>query len=607
MNRRVYLGKTAAIGGALLALSCKDAREIEIRYVQGPAGPPGPPGPRGVNGVTGPQGGRGQTGPPGEAVVVQQPVLPTPIASGGAGVMLPEHMDIEKTRTGLPIYRLLLHPQDWSTLTTSDPVALANREFDAVFASGNLRLPATVRLRGQSARLHPKKSFRVNLGRGINFGGRTEINLQASHSDQTHLLEQALYDLMAYAGALTPFARKVELHVNGSYYGLMTDVESVSSRRFLLAHNLDPRATIFRTSLAFDFNARGTPEGYQELLYKQITNKAAPQTDDFIAFIEAVNRTPPHSFTEFLAEHMDVPAYINYLVGNALIQNDYIDHSRSYLIHERAAQRWWYVPWDLNNSAILSWREWGTNQVTEPPYAAFTPLPYTAYEYAYRPLSHEEPFPKWSVLPTRVMATPELRAQFIIRLKDVLATTFTAEALGPYVDALYAQIEPSALADPFAKPEIIKGGPAWLKQYVTDRREFLLAQIPRLERLGRGGITINEVSPAFIELHNATDSAYDLSGHFLTNDAIYRPTLYTFPSGVTIPAGGLLAVREVPVYQAGGQVGLFKPTTLEEGLAGDSGVLDLLFHGPLKAGTSYARRPIGSDTWAVQTSPTPGQ
>ncbi|MBI3763380.1 MAG: CotH kinase family protein, partial [Chloroflexi bacterium] len=451
---------------------------------------------------------------------------------------------------------------------------------------------------------HSKKSFRVNFPKGTDFGGRTEINLLASLADPTDLLEDFFYDVMAQTRVIAPFARKVELRVNGTYYGLMTDVESVSSKRFLQSHGIDPAATIYRTAGYFDFHMLSSQQDWAKA-FDQDTNKKTPDLVPPIEFVKAINRTPPDQFASWLSARMDVDEYVNYLVGNALISNDYIQHSRSYLIYEPQRQFWTFVPWDLNNSAMISWNEtWGADIVVKPAYAQFTPVPFTAFEFAYRPLGHDDS-PRWGVLSTRVLQTPELRAKFIARLQEALNTTFTPDVMNPYIDKLYAQIEPSALADPYVNATLFKGGPAWLKQYVADRRQFLLSQIPALQALGHSGLTINEIGPSFVELHNATSAPYDLSGFYMSND-LHVPQHYTFPKGTVIPAGGFLVVKQVEVSASGGEAGLFKPTTLEQGLAGDSGVIDLVYYGPLAAGTSYARTPAGSDTWAAQDSPTPG-
>ncbi len=531
-----------------------------------------------------------------------------PLPMGEGGVTLPENIPgLEKTPTGLPVYRVEIPAADWAKFDTENRAAidaLVDSKFPAVFSSGSVQLEATIRLRGLTSRYYPKKSFRIDFPKGTDFGGRTEINLLATPIDKTFLLEPFFWEMMAQAGALAPFARKVELRVNGEYYGLMTDVESIGSKRFLRNHALPDDATIFRFRHNFDLTIQPDVYYYKDRII-QIKNNASYELGDAIGFVEGLNHTPQDQFAAWLSGRMDVPRFIDYMVGDALISNDSIQSSDSYLVHDKTNDWWWYVPWDLNNSSLISYENYGHAQVTDAAYAKHTPLPWTIYEYAFRPLSHEETKPRWGVLSTRIIDTPEFRAIFIQRLKEALDTKFNSQALNPYVDNLYAQIEASALADSYADPVRVKGGPAWLKQYIADRHDYLLSYIPKLESLGQNGVYINEVGSGFVELYNSTGLPYDLSGYYMSNN-LHKPTEYTFPSGTVIPPGGFFVVKAVPISESGGEVGLFKPTTLDEGLAGDSGVIDLVYFGAVSSSTSYARTPTGSETWATQNPPTPG-
>ena len=544
----------------------------------------------------------------GDATPSSDAVQEDPLPVGEGGVTLPENIPgLEKTPAGLPVYRVEVAAVDWARFDTVDRAALdalADAKFPAVFSSGSVQLEATIRLRGLTSRYYPKKSFRIDFPKGTDFGGRTEINLLATPIDKTFILEPFFWEMMAQSGALAPFARKVELRVNGVYYGLMTDVESIGSRRFLRNHALPDDATIFRLRHNYDFSIQPDLYYYEDRII-QIKNKTSFELGDAVGFVEALNHTPQDQFAAWLAARIDVPRFINYMVGDALISNDSVQSSDSYLVHDTTNDFWWYVPWDLNNSSLISYENYGHAQVTDSAYAKHTPLPWTIYEYAFRPLSHDETKPRWGVLSTRVIDTPEFRAIFIQRLKEVLDTKFNSQALNPYVDNLYAQIEASALADSYADPVKIKGGPAWLKQYIADRHDYLVSYLPQLESLGQSGVYINEVGSGFVELYNSTGSPYDVSGYYVSNN-LHTPTQYTLPAGTVVPPGGFFVVKAVSISASGGEVGLFKPTTLDEALAGDSGVIDLVYFGPVSSSASYARTPTGSETWATQNPPSPG-
>ena len=520
----------------------------------------------------------------------------------------PEPLPIlETTASGLPVYRLSVDAADWQTLITTNPETLGNTEFPFTLTSGEVSLTGLIRLRGASTRYYEKKSFKLKFDKGQEFLGRKELNLLASAADATMFIEKFWYDVFEQTGALVSEAEHVELHVNEAYYGLMTDVESVSSKSFLKAHGLEQDATIYRTNWYFMFLEESDPAMYDYMLTK-VTHDADPSRADAIAFIEGLNRVPDDQFADWLAQRMDVDLYINYMVGDALTSQDWMAHSRSFLIYEPESGQWAWVPWDLLNSATTN-----MNPIVDaPPYVTHPPTIYTVYEYAYQPLTHGPdvgPGPEWSVLKTRVLDNPQFRQRYIARLKEALETTFTEEALFPYIDAQYARLEASALADPFAlaygTTGYVYAGPEWVKQYVTGRRAYLFTQLETLRTLGETGLYINEVGETYVELYNAHGADYDLSGHYLSN-SLHEPYQYIFPSGTVIPAGGYWVITDFAFSTNGGAIGLFKPVTLEQAYTGDHGVLDFVYYGTLPPGGAYARPDLDTDGWAVSDWQTPG-
>tara|TARA_R110002072_G_scaffold42064_18_gene118404 strand:- start:28369 stop:30588 length:2220 start_codon:yes stop_codon:yes gene_type:complete len=118
--------------------------------------------------------------------------------------------------------------------------------------------------------------------------------------------------------------------------------------------------------------------------------------------------------------------------------------------------------------------------------------------------------------------------------------------------------------------------------------------------------------PDWIELHNTSDSAVDLSGYFLTDD-LADPTQFEIPAGVSIEANGYLIfwadddTEQGPTHtnfklgSGGEEIGLFAPTDLGNGVA-DSYIYD-----GQEADISEGRSCDGDDSWAFFKAPTPGE
>jgi len=117
--------------------------------------------------------------------------------------------------------------------------------------------------------------------------------------------------------------------------------------------------------------------------------------------------------------------------------------------------------------------------------------------------------------------------------------------------------------------------------------------------------------PDWIELHNTSDAAVDLSGYFLTDD-LADPTQFEIPAGVSIEANGYLIfwadddTEQGPTHtnfklgSGGEEIGLFAPTALGNGVA-DSYIYD-----DQEADISEGRSCDGDSSWAFFKSPTPG-
>ena len=118
--------------------------------------------------------------------------------------------------------------------------------------------------------------------------------------------------------------------------------------------------------------------------------------------------------------------------------------------------------------------------------------------------------------------------------------------------------------------------------------------------------------PDWIEIYNASGSAVDLGGMYLTDD-LTNPTTWRVPEGVVIPAGGYLLFwadndeeqgnlhANFQVNREGESIGLFD--TAENGYA----VIDTVTFDQQTSDVSWGRSPDGSDTWQAFVQPTPGR
>jgi hypothetical protein len=86
------------------------------------------------------------------------------------------------------------------------------------------------RLRGNTSRQSKKKSFKVKFNaftKGIKYQGVKELNLNGNHNDPTMVREKLYYDAWNRFGLPERRVSFVNVYLNGSLYGLYTNVEEL--------------------------------------------------------------------------------------------------------------------------------------------------------------------------------------------------------------------------------------------------------------------------------------------------------------------------------------------------------------------------------------------
>jgi hypothetical protein len=108
----------------------------------------------------------------------------------------------------------------------------------------------------------------------------------------------------------------------------------------------------------------------------------------------------------------------------------------------------------------------------------------------------------------------------------------------------------------------------------------------------------------WVELHNPSAAGADVSGYFLTDDPVEKPTAYALPAGSVVPAGGYLVVA---VSAATTGFGLGSDEALAF-LTPEGAVVDQAdwAEGEAPSGSSYGRLPNGTGPFVTLAMPTQG-
>ena len=520
-----------------------------------------------------------------------------------------------------PLYRLYADPDDLDWLADQNPYQdeTIPATFCAPPASGGVGggcWDVDIRYRGDTARLMPKKCWKIFFPGSDLFQGQGELNLNADYVDQTLLRSYVGYDLFTRADVPAPRAGHARLYINDEYYGLFSQVEQVDER-FLHRLGIEMHGNLYKPFYG-NLGLEESDWWYWEH-YPKKTNRQSGH-EDLVAFIELINNTPDEQFPDAITEVLDVNGWLDWYAVNILIGNFEMTNKNHYLYHDSSTGRWMILPWDVDIS-------FGHNEGN--PYGLFD-----------RDISWDNPIDtgadptgKYNHLIDRMMDVPEFRFYHCRRLTELMADEFSPAEMFPRIDETFAYIYDAAIADPNRwRPDELYGtpgfedGPDELKTYVTNRIQFLEGEMttfcPDLEV----PLTVNEFLADntstvadeagdyddWIEIHNGSGTlAWDLGGMYLTDD-LSNPTRWQVPTGTLVSPGGTLLFwtdgeegegllhTNFTLGAGGGQIGLF-----DRDVFGNAAI-SVLTYAAQTADTSYGRLPDGGETWQFFTAPTPG-
>ncbi|MET0403689.1 MAG: CotH kinase family protein [Cystobacter sp.] len=520
---------------------------------------------------------------------------PAPLAQSAGGVSRapPTHFTYAPLQTSVEEYALEIDPK---------LLALFEKDEDtpdqpAVFLTPEgKRQSVRIRLRGNSSRSWPKKSWRIELPEGSKYDGRRKLNLLSEWRDSSLMIEKLGYDMLASMGVPAPRGKYVRLSINGRYQGVYLDLERVD-KPFLTNHGFaDTDGSIYRCGRKNCEMKTAFDRTYQKDWEKKTNEK---QPDDALkAFNDTVNYTPEPSFTQALEGRFELESHLRELAVDALISNGTVEDSRSYMVHDAMTGRFTYVPWDYNNTDALA-VPFGNRDNADYKHPIFSFSLFDGWvEEEYQSREEKEPGrfkPIFSNLNTRIVLNPELRARELALVEQARDELLDTERMNARIDALFTLLEPHMRGAPNTDVERFLDGPRYLKKYVQNRRRFLKEQLAAW-RKWKPGLVLQTVNPqkGYVELRNLGDKPVNTTGLVLT--PVLRDTKTRNVPALTLQPGETLRLTSAQLgfkLEPKGELGLFDGKSVV-------GVLDALYYGALPAGKEYARDAQEPLRWRVR-------
>lgn len=201
--------------------------------------------------------------------------------------------------------------------------------------------------------LHQKPAFKIKMSElvpGQRLLGLRRLTLNNMAQDPSTLRERLAYTVYRAAGVPAPLCNHARVYLNGEYYGLYANVESLDGS-FLERHEAAPRGSLYDT--------RGSPKRpYVDIvpenlrLFQLETNTAGADKRDLKRLMRAFSASDDAFFTA-VSREMDVDEFLRVGAVQAVIADwdGYFGSSNNYKLYRAGNPgRFWLLPWGADQS-----------------------------------------------------------------------------------------------------------------------------------------------------------------------------------------------------------------------------------------------------------------
>ncbi|MCF7730781.1 MAG: lamin tail domain-containing protein [Akkermansiaceae bacterium] len=214
---------------------------------------------------------------------------------------------------------------------TRSSVCFAGQFYDNVFT----------RVRGATSEGVAKKSYKFEFNTGHRFlfspdvPRVSEINVNTTYQDKAYIRPQLTYDSYTAAGAVASDSSTWRIEQNGAFFSVASFVEQVDAD-LLGKRGLDPEGALYKM---FNGVTSATSDVEKETRHNE-------DNSDLQALVDGVNPLNPNR-AEFLFDHIDIPAMINYATAG-IISQDFDRWAKNFHVYRdtNGSGEWLQIPHD---------------------------------------------------------------------------------------------------------------------------------------------------------------------------------------------------------------------------------------------------------------------
>lgn len=225
--------------------------------------------------------------------------------------------------------------------------------------------PCEVRLFGESTRIYPKRSFRIQFAEDVEHPGYArKISLRSEYADPSMMRTHLSYETFSRLTSVpTPDSRYAWLTINGAPHGLMLDVERIGGR-FLEQRGRDREAVMYEAEHPpppGGLMPLPSNDDYRELDGTEMyTTKVGDDFGPLIQLIEGVlaadlaaSPSAEETVLDSSRDAIDVDGHLRYLAVMAILQGrDHVETNYHFSPQPGPDGRvlWEFYPWDLDTT-----------------------------------------------------------------------------------------------------------------------------------------------------------------------------------------------------------------------------------------------------------------
>ncbi len=333
------------------------------------------------------------------------------------------------------IVRIQMDPTDKDFLMHDDNVwssdyLHANFQFINSVLDTVLTEDVGIRLRGNTSRTQPKRSFKIKFKEfdGGKFFGYKKFNLKAENNDPSMVREMLAMQTFRNANVAATRTHHTEFYINDEYMGIYLNVEQLDDE-FVAARFNNDTGNLYKCTWPATLEDDG--QIYDDGFYELKSNEDINDRSILAHFVDVLNNTSNEDFQVEIEKVFNVQPYIRYLAVEALIGHwdGYSYNKNNFYLYENPDNGLIeFMPYDTDNTFGIDWvnRDWATRDVLDWP-------------------THGEDRP----LTKRILAVDTYNDTYVAELKNLLNTFFTEEAFSPQFDAFKNRLSEPVLSDTY--------------------------------------------------------------------------------------------------------------------------------------------------------------